>query len=114
MGYFIKASKILPEHKVITKSDKSKDLCSGTLPSPSPSTSPSSSPSSFDDNIALYNQNKTSYSGLSTGGIIVIALLFTLVLLGLTGFTLIRSNPGKLLQQILLVKYGKLLFKIYF
>ena len=81
VGNFIKANKLLPEHKVITESDKSQKLCSETSISPS------------DNNMTLINQNKKSSSGLSTGGIIAITIPCALALLGVAGFTLMGSNP---------------------
>ena len=77
---FINANKTLPEYKVITESDKSKKLCSG---SPSPS----------EHNMTVNNQNRKNSSGLSTGGIIAITIPCGLALLGVAGFALMSSNP---------------------
>ena len=80
MSNFINANKTLSEHKVITESDKSTKLCSG-------------SPLPFYNNMTLNYQNKKNSSGLSTGGIIAITIPCGLALLGVSGFALMGLNP---------------------
>ena len=84
----IKADSKLQGQKIITESDKSKKVCNGTAPPPTSSPEPFPS----DDNKTLYYQSKKSSSGLSTGGIIGIAIPCGLVVLAAAGFALMSSG----------------------
>lgn len=81
---FLQANSKLEGHKIITESNKSQDVC----PVNSPSFPPSKGNSTID------YQNKKSSSGLSTGGIIAIMIPCGLVLLAVTGFSLMNSSSG--------------------
>jgi polar amino acid transport system substrate-binding protein len=92
----IKANSKLQGQTIITESDKSKKVCNGTAPPPTPSSTPLPSPEPFpsDDNKTLYYQNKKSSTGLSTGGIIGIAIPCGLVVLTAAGFALMGSGAA--------------------
>ena len=81
---FLQANSKLKEHKIITESNKSQNVC--------PVNSPSSPTS--EGNATIYYQNKKSSSALSTGGIIAIMIPCGLVLLALAGFSLMNSCSG--------------------
>ena len=98
----IKANSKLQGQTIITESDKSKKVCNGTAPPPTPSSTPLPSSTSLpspepfpsDENKTLYYQNKKSSTGLSTGGIIGIAIPCGLVVLAAAGFALMGSGAA--------------------